>query len=81
MYFCDFENLNIKELKEQEKMISKVESTNEKMESQLKSQIEDDDRRDQVEKIMQEVNTSEINILKKLSERLLVTPAFEVFAR
>jgi hypothetical protein len=56
-----------KQLKEQEKMISEVEKTNEKMESQLKSHIDDEERSSQVSKIMSEVNTSEVAILKKLN--------------
>jgi hypothetical protein len=56
-----------KQLKEQEKMISEVEKTNEKMESQLKSHIDDEERSSQVSKIMSEVNVSEVAILKKLN--------------
>ena len=61
-----------KQLKEQEKMISEVEKTNEKMESQLKSQIDDEERSNEVSKIMSEVNASEVAILKKLNTFNLV---------
>jgi hypothetical protein len=64
---ANFDSKIKKQLKEQEKIISKVESDNAKMDSQLKSQIDDVERSDQVAKIMREVNKSEVAILKKLS--------------
>ena len=51
---------------EQDKLLSKVESTNKSIEAELKKWIEEEQRADQASIIMKEVNSSEVAILKKI---------------
>jgi hypothetical protein len=52
----------------QDEVISKIESSNEYIEEDLKKWIEDDKKANQASLIMKEVNSSEVAILKKMPE-------------
>ena len=49
-------------------MVSDVEKANAKIKSQLKNQINDEERRSRASQIIEEVNVSEVAILRKLNE-------------
>ena len=57
-----------KQNKEQEKSVATVENINLKMTAQLEKQIDDEGRRIQATRIMEETNTTEVSILKKLNK-------------
>lgn len=56
------------QLYEQDKVISKIESSNEHIETDFREWISDDKRAKQASLIMKKVNSSEVAILKKLPE-------------